>query len=62
MSRFKGVIIIMMLIMVTAAWAASTKSASVLLQEGLFAEEIEGDLDAAIEIYGQRGCRHQHRI
>jgi tetratricopeptide (TPR) repeat protein len=32
---------------------AEAKPASVLLQEGLYAEEIEGDLDAAIKIYKQ---------
>lgn len=31
--------------------SARSKPASVLLQEGLYAEEIEGDLDAAIKIY-----------
>lgn len=31
------------------AWAA--QSASVMLQEGIYAEEIEGDLDSAIKIY-----------
>ena len=33
--------------------AALAKSASVLLQEGLYAEEVDGDLDAAIKIYAQ---------
>jgi len=32
---------------------AEAKPASVLLQEGLYAEEIEGDLEAAIKIYKQ---------
>jgi len=35
------------------ASVAEAKPASVLLQEGLYAEEIEGDLDAAIRIYEQ---------
>jgi len=35
------------------ASAAQAKPASVLLQEGLYAEEIDGDLDAAIRIYEQ---------
>ncbi len=34
-------------------FAASTKPASVLLQEGLYAEEVEGNLDEAIKIYQQ---------
>jgi len=33
--------------------SSGTKPASVLLQEGLYAEEVEGDLDAAIKIYQQ---------
>ena len=33
--------------------SSGAKPASVLLQEGLYAEEIEGDLDAAIKIYEQ---------
>ena len=33
--------------------SSGTKSASVLLQEGLYAEQVDGDLDAAIRIYEQ---------
>ena len=33
--------------------SGSDKPASVLMQEALYAEEIEGDLDAAIKIYRQ---------
>jgi len=44
-------IAISLLLMLAAATPAATELASVLLQEGLYAEEIEGDLDAAIKIY-----------
>ena len=43
--------ILLLLIFVHGTTAASTKPASVLLQEGLYAEEIEGNLDEAIKIY-----------
>jgi len=33
--------------------SSGTKPATVLLQEGLYAEQVDGDLDAAIRIYGQ---------
>ncbi len=47
------VIVIVLLLLLSAhiIFAASTKPASVLLQEGLYAEEVEGNLDAAIKIY-----------
>ena len=32
---------------------AAAKPASVMLREGLYAEEVEGDIDAAIKIYEQ---------
>ena len=53
MERFKGIMIIFLLVVGSLGSAASAKSVSVLLQEGLYAEEIEGDLDAAIKIYEQ---------
>ena len=53
MERFKSVKIILFLAVVLIASAALAKSASVLLQEGLYAEEVDGDLDAAIRIYAQ---------
>jgi len=53
MKRLKDIIIILLLAVVLPASAASAKEASVLLQEGLYAEEVEGDLDAAIKIYRQ---------
>lgn len=51
MERFKGITIIVLLASALFNSAALGKSASALLQEGLYAEEIEGDLDKAIEIY-----------
>ncbi|MCK4292034.1 MAG: tetratricopeptide repeat protein [Planctomycetes bacterium] len=52
MERFKSITIIFLLLAVgLLASAAQAKPASVLLQEGLYAEQIEGDLDAAIKIY-----------
>jgi tetratricopeptide (TPR) repeat protein len=53
MERFKGITIIILLAFAVLASAAQTKPASVLLQEGLYAEQIEGNLDAAIKIYEQ---------
>lgn len=53
MERLKSITIIFLLAIGLLASAAPAKSASVLLQEGLYAEEIEGDLNAAIKIYEQ---------
>ena len=53
MERFKSIKIILFLAVVLITSAALAKSASVLLQEGLYAEEVDGDLDAAIKIYAQ---------
>jgi len=53
MEKFKSVTIILFVAVVLIASAALAKSASVLLQEGLYAEEVDGDLDAAIKIYAQ---------
>ena len=53
MERFKSITIILFLVVALIAPAALAKSASVLLQEGLYAEEVDGDLDAAIKIYAQ---------
>jgi len=53
MEKLKSITIIFLLAVGLLASAASAKPASVLLQEGLYAEEIEGDLDAAIKIYEQ---------
>ena len=53
MERFRNITIILLLAVVLPASGAAVKSPSVLLQEGLYAEQIEGDLDAAIKIYRQ---------
>jgi len=53
MKKLKYIKIILFLGVVLIASAALAKSASVLLQEGLYAEEVDGDLDAAIRIYAQ---------
>ena len=53
MERFKSIKIILFLAVVLFASAALGKAASLLLQEGLYAEEVDGDLDAAIKLYGQ---------
>ena len=60
MEKLKGavnsilvIIIFLSLVITTNVFAAQTKPASVLLQEGLYAEEIEGNLDEAIKIYEQ---------
>jgi len=51
MERFKSITIILLLAFAVLASAAQTKPASVLLQEGLYAEQIEGNLEAAIKVY-----------
>ena len=53
MKTLTTTMISLLLGVVTVTAPASAESASVLLQEGLYAEEIEGDLDAAIKIYEQ---------
>jgi len=53
MERYKSIKIILLLVVALIAPAALAKSASELLQEGLYAEEVDGDLDAAIRIYAQ---------
>ncbi len=53
MERFKKTTIIFLLAVGFLTSAAPAKTVSVLLQEGLYAEEIQGDLDAAIKIYEQ---------
>jgi hypothetical protein len=53
MERFKGITIILLLTLAAFAGAAAGKSTSTLLQEGLYAEEVDGDLDAAIKLYQQ---------
>ena len=53
MEKLKSITIIFLLAVGLLSSAAPAKTVSVLLQEGLYAEEIEGDLDAAIKIYEQ---------
>jgi len=53
MERFKGITIILLFVVAAFACAANGKAASAMLQEGLYAEEIDGDLDVAIKIYQQ---------
>jgi hypothetical protein len=49
----KALIVFLLLIFAPSVFAAAAKPASLMLQEGLYAEEIEGNLDAAIKIYQQ---------
>jgi len=51
MKTLTTITISLLLLVIAAATPAATEPASVLLQEGLYAEEIKGDLDAAIKIY-----------
>ena len=53
MERLKHITGIFVLAVALIASAAPAKEASVLLQQGLYAEEVDGDLDAAIKIYEQ---------
>ena len=48
--------IILLLLVTTLGWAAHTVSAAStaeLLQQGIYAEEVDGNMEAAIKIYGQ---------
>ncbi len=53
MKRYKSILIITLAISLAVGAAGAGKPTSVLLQEGLYAEEMEGNLDAAIKIYEQ---------
>jgi len=53
MERLKNITIIFVLAVGMLNCIALAKRASVRLQEGLYAEEVDGDLDAAIRIYEQ---------
>jgi len=53
MERFKCIMIIWLSVVAAFAGAAHGKASGSLLQEGLYAEEIDGDLDKAIKIYQQ---------
>ena len=51
--RRKPFTVVLLVLVGAVAAIALAKSASVLLREGLYAEEVEGDLDAAIGVYRQ---------
>ena len=53
MGKSKNIAVIFLLFLGLLISVTQAKSSGVLLQEGLYAEEIEGDLDAAIKIYEQ---------
>jgi hypothetical protein len=54
MEKLKHITILFFLAAAVApATAVPAKESGLLLQEGLYAEEVDGDLDAAIAIYGQ---------
>jgi len=53
MTRLKKITMVFLLAAVALTLAALAKQATVTLQEGLYAEEVEGNLDAAIKIYEQ---------
>ncbi len=53
MRKVKNITIIFLLAVGLFNCTAMAKSASTLLQEGLYAEEVEGNLDSAIKIYEQ---------
>ena len=53
MEKLKNITIIFLLAVGLLTSVGQAKSPSLLLQEGLYAEQTEGDLDKAIEIYGQ---------
>jgi len=53
MERLKTITIISLLVVGVFCTGALAKSAGVLLQEGLYAEETEGDLEKAISLYEQ---------
>lgn len=51
----RKIVFVSIALLLSAAWVASAaaKSAAVQLREGLYAEEVEGNLDSAIKIYQQ---------
>ncbi|MHC4560038.1 MAG: tetratricopeptide repeat protein, partial [Planctomycetota bacterium] len=53
MERWKHITIVFLLAVGMLGTVTFAKSSSTLLQEGLYAEEVDGDLDAAIRIYEQ---------
>src|SRR5512145_1873806 len=53
MAKSKKIIMVFLLAAVALTFAALAKQTTVTLQEGLYAEEVDGNLDAAIKIYEQ---------
>ena len=53
MKRLKNTTIVFLLVVGILGSITFAKSSSTLLQEGLYAEQVDGDLDAAIEIYAK---------
>ena len=53
MERLKNITIIFLLAVGLLSSVVLAKAATALLQEGLYAEQVDGDIDAAIRIYGQ---------
>jgi hypothetical protein len=53
MRKLKTVTIMFLFALFLLSAAASAKPASVMLREGLYAEEVEGNIDAAMKIYEQ---------
>ena len=51
MEKWKNITIIFLVVVGTLGTVGFAKSSSTLLQEGLYAEEVDGDIDAAIKIY-----------
>jgi hypothetical protein len=51
MEKWKNITIVFLLAVGMLGTVALAKSSSTLLQEGLYAEEVDGDIDAAIRIY-----------
>lgn len=53
MAKLKKITMVFLLAAAVLTFAALAKQVTVTLQEGLYAEEVEGNLDAAIKIYEQ---------
>jgi len=51
MEKWKNITIIFLVVVGTLGTVGFAKSSGTLLQEGLYAEEVDGDIDAAIKIY-----------
>ena len=53
MEKWKNITIVFLLAIGALGTVTFAKPSGTLLQEGLYAEEVDGDLNAAIKIYGQ---------